>query len=338
MEEHDLHLIIGYLEGNLSDAEVQELLHKVEVNPEFALALSEMADLWSKPPAKHEHGDALQALDRWKTTAPDDYQKSASEAAERTARRLNYKWYIAAAVLLGMLSFLWISQLRYLQPVSGPAFTIIKTDAHKHKTITLPDSSVVRLNASSTLKIPKDYAAETRTLHLDGEGIFEVRPNAKLPFIVRSGNVSTTALGTKFNVNAYGTDSCVTVSLLEGKVRVDMAGEYPHSVNLSPGKEVSYRLSDQTFALRDFYKEGTVGWENNTLAFHYDTWETVVKRLSRWYGIAVRLEGPGQNTQTLKGTFINLPLKETLRQIAFISGATYDIKKDTVIIKPRLEP
>lgn len=339
MEEYDLHLIIGYLEGTLSDAEVQQLLHKVKENPVFALTLSEMADLWPKPDVQNEQEKALQALSQWKALAPEDYQRSVGKSTKTSIRRLNYWWYVAAGVLLfGILSLIRFSQIGYFTPtVSKPAFTIINTEKNKQKTIILPDSSIVRLNASSTLKIPKDYSVATRTVHLEGEGIFDVKPDAKLPFIVRSGAVSTTALGTKFNVNAYRSDPCITVSLLEGKVQVDMAGEYAHSVNLSPGKEVTYQLSDHTFAVHDFYREKTVGWENNTLAFHYDSWESVAKRLSRWYGVPVKLEAPRSNKQTLKGTFIQLPLKETLRQIALISGATYEIKQDTVIITPKSE-
>ncbi len=52
-----------------------------------------------------------------------------------------------------------------------------------------------------------------------GEGFFEVEHNKKSPFIVQSGDVNTTVLGTKFNVKAYDGEQ-ISITLLEGVIEV----------------------------------------------------------------------------------------------------------------------
>ena len=56
---------------------------------------------------------------------------------------------------------------------------------------------------------------------MTGEAFFEVSENPHKPFIVRSGNITTTALGTSFNISNFPNDERITVSLATGKVKVE---------------------------------------------------------------------------------------------------------------------
>lgn len=81
----------------------------------------------------------------------------------------------------------------------------------------LPDSSKVWLNVNSTLTYASEFGNEHRQARLDGEGYFEIRRNASLPFVVRAGEASVRVKGTSFNVRQDSASVVLTVA--EGTVQ-----------------------------------------------------------------------------------------------------------------------
>src|SRR5690606_12693639 len=103
---------------------------------------------------------------------------------------------------------------------NAPAgFHTIRTPRGGVYTVTLPDGSLVRLNAATTLRYPTSFSGDTRDVEVNGEAYFEVVHNRRKPFRVRSGDQLITVLGTKFNVNSYANEPIIRTTLLEGSVR-----------------------------------------------------------------------------------------------------------------------
>lgn len=98
-------------------------------------------------------------------------------------------------------------------------FDTILNTGHKQLFVTLEDGSTVKLYGSSGLIIPASMK-KSRELQLFGKAQFEVAKNPTLPFVVKSGAVSTTALGTVFMVDASKKESAIHIALYEGKVVV----------------------------------------------------------------------------------------------------------------------
>lgn len=67
----------------------------------------------------------------------------------------------------------------------------------------LPDGSTVLLNEGSELSYSTSFGKQAREVTLTGEGYFDVQHNLSKPFKVLTGNVTTTVLGTAFNIKAY---------------------------------------------------------------------------------------------------------------------------------------
>ncbi|WP_290789475.1 FecR family protein [Flavihumibacter sp. UBA7668] len=96
--------------------------------------------------------------------------------------------------------------------------TILNT-GQKQLFITLDDGSTVKLYGNAGLIVPSSMK-KSRELQLFGKAQFEVAKNPELPFVVKSGAVSTTALGTVFMVDATKKESAIHIALYEGKVVV----------------------------------------------------------------------------------------------------------------------
>src|SRR5687768_5859515 len=84
---------------------------------------------------------------------------------------------LAASVLLVSVT----GALLYL--LLKPQQTIHQTASEK-TTVTLPDGSMVSPNRHTSLSYDANFSEGSRTLKLDGEAYFDVKPDATNPFIV----------------------------------------------------------------------------------------------------------------------------------------------------------
>ena len=123
-----------------------------------------------------------------------------------------------------------------------------KTTQHGQKsTVVLEDGTKISLNSGSRLTYPAQFDKDSREVVLEGEAFFEVTRNTEKPFIVRSGDLVTTVLGTSFNIKAFPTEN-IAVTVATGKVRVENTNlpqgptspQSPQQTNqLSPARDTS---------------------------------------------------------------------------------------------------
>lgn len=100
------------------------------------------------------------------------------------------------------------------------ARTIYATGIGEQRSFTLPDSSIVNLNARSKIRV--HYGDAERLIELvAGQALFTVAKNAQRPFIVRTAAAEVRAVGTQFDVYRKAEGTVVTV--VEGRVAVTSA-------------------------------------------------------------------------------------------------------------------
>ena len=162
---------------------------------------------------------------------------------------------------------------------------IITTPRGKVQTIILADGTKVLLNNESRLRFPTRFTGNTRTVYVEGEAYFTVAKDAAHPFIVHSRDISTTALGTRFNVKAYK-NKALCITLVDGSVRV--TDDNHREIILKPGEEVSTVNDKLIIADADTrtYKQ----WEEGY--FYYDNVPLIdiLVELGRWYNVNIELK------------------------------------------------
>jgi len=152
--------------------------------------------------------------------------------------------------------------------------------------ITLPDGSVVELNANTSLVWDKRWKNKNiRQVTLDGEAFFEVShtiDHAK--FIVRTHDLNVEVLGTSFNVS--NRRETTEVFLEEGSVRLDLKGNKPQEVLMTPGQKITYSR-DKELVLEDeeLNPETMASWKNNVLYFNNKTVAEILREVSDIYGV-----------------------------------------------------
>ncbi|TDO73244.1 FecR family protein [Flavobacterium chryseum] len=103
---------------------------------------------------------------------------------------------------------------------SKQEITATKTFNKDIRLLFLPDGTRVWLNENSELEYPSHFLKNERTVTLKGEAFFEVKRDPSRPFIISSGSIKTTVLGTSFNIKAYGNKE-PEVNVRTGKVKVE---------------------------------------------------------------------------------------------------------------------
>tara|TARA_R110000868_G_scaffold342507_1_gene603375 strand:- start:165 stop:1175 length:1011 start_codon:yes stop_codon:yes gene_type:complete len=198
--------------------------------------------------------------------------------------------------------------------------------------VALPDGTEVWLNSGSSLSYASGFTDSSRIVKLIGEAFFEVTKDPKRPFRVESGDIVTTAIGTAFNVNAFSKSSISTVSLTEGKVKVEYLSKN-EAVYLTPGyAAVLHKKSNQLDA-RSFDAEVDTAWKDGILVFKNAGEEKVLSDLENWYGVKFDLKNASPEQWDLTTRFENETLEHVLKVIGFKAKFKFEIDNKKVTVE-----
>src|SRR5690606_7892291 len=116
-----------------------------------------------------------------------------------------------------------------------------ETERGEKARLSLPDGTHILLNSDSRLWYNPDFGKDLeRVVYLEGEAFFDVAKDTLHPFKIHSGDITTTVLGTSFNVQAFA-DEEITVSLVSGKVQIENQSALNDSqIYLKPGEQGVY--------------------------------------------------------------------------------------------------
>lgn len=182
----------------------------------------------------------------------------------------------------------------------------IETSYAENKSVTLPDTSEVMLNAGSKLSYSEKKWNENRNVELEGEAYFKVAKGKKFTVATEQGLV--TVLGTQFNVEhrkGYFEVSCfeglVSVTLNKNETKLP-AG---NSLLLINGNTTTHKVT----------VNGTPSWITNESSFRSVPLHFVLDELQRQYNIEVSSSNIDKN-QVFTGSFSNKNLELALRSIS----------------------
>lgn len=231
---------------------------------------------------------------------------------------------IAAIFITGLM--FGLGTLLIVQNISSnDNYITIKNPKGTRSEINLADGSKVWLNSNSVLTYPKEFKGDMRSLELQGEAYFEVEHNPLKPFVVKSNNISVTALGTEFYVSSYTPEGSIYTGLIDGKIKIDA---FDQEVILDePAALRVSNLSNKIFFQKNpnpaFYswKEGKMMFDNTNLM-------DFAERLEHWYNIEVNVHREIMSKYTFTITVRDEPVDEIFELLKEILPIEY--KKTTM--------
>ncbi len=181
--------------------------------------------------------------------------------------------------------------------------TSYTTQFGETKSLFLPDSSRVILNANSTLRYATEWTDQKpREVFLEGEAFFEVREkptkgNAK--FVVHTQQLDVEVLGTKFNVNQRRNRTQVVLNT--GSVRLKVDQPSPEVIML-PGEMVEYADSKAKFVKKQVDPELYTSWRENELIFVRTPLSDIAQMLEDNYGLQLVFQTPDIKQKRFTGS------------------------------------
>ncbi len=224
---------------------------------------------------------------------------------------------------------------------------------------TLPDGTVIRLNAGSTLTYTTDYGRKERTVALQGEAFFKVRADAERPFVVRAGELAIVATGTAFNVKAYPEEQFVTTTLESGSVRVQGLSRRNRSfdIELTPRQScLYYRGGDSVLRSGTLHPEEAAlaeqvrtkeipalrisnvktllhtSWKDPRWIVEYETLASLAEKLERRYNVTIRFRQSEAGAYRFTGAFENETIEEIMRLLRHATPIRYTIERGRITV------
>jgi ferric-dicitrate binding protein FerR (iron transport regulator) len=235
-----------------------------------------------------------------------------------------YRWQTAiAAAVAGIIisSMLFLRQQPHHQAL---AYIEKKTQPGQMLKDTMPDGTIVHLAPKSSIRYTQAFGKHDRNIILEGQAFFEVTKDAHQPFTVKAGDLSVQVLGTRFNVTYYkGVDSAA-VSLVDGKVQVNVPAE-KKPYELQPGQELYYDSHDQHAYTRNYDVEAITGWTSRLLIFRNEPLSVVAHKLEQLYDVKISFNDPAMTGYKLFARFNDKPLKYILDVIKATDNLDYTI-------------
>lgn len=243
-----------------------------------------------------------------------------------------------AAIFGGVL--LIISSLLIFNKKDEPV--LVKTEYGNMKSVVLPDSSLVVLNANSTIKFSSKWGkSNSREVWLQGEAFFNVRHINKdssdiqkyEEFIVHTDHLVVEVLGTSFDIRQRRGKT--EVVLQTGKIKVSFKDKRTKDIIMKPGDMLAYNPAQNNVVTETTSAENFSAWKEKKLILNDPTAAEIVEYLEDNFGEKIILENAELGKRKIEGPILLTNLDDALFILSTVLNTEIIRKDSTIIIRPR---
>jgi transmembrane sensor len=236
---------------------------------------------------------------------------------------------IAAVLAICFTLYLeWPSLQSRLHPVH---FTALQVPLNQKKEITLADGSRVWVNAGSELRYPKIFVGKIREVYLSGEAYFDVQHDAAKPFIIHTGNLLTTVLGTAFNIKEDKNKHTVQVTVNRGKVSVANGSKLLGVI--IPNQQISFNTLKAEVLRTTVNANAVIAWQQSDLHFEDVRFGDAIAQLQQHFNVKISFSNAKLKDCRFTGTsLVSEELDKILKVMCAFNNAIYQIKPDGNIV------
>jgi len=338
-------LIAKYLSGEADPEEVREIIRWKKSSPENESMFRQSEDVWR---LAHDQQKYI----------PVDRERTWNKIQKRISRQYSLSIMLrvagiaaSVALVLGLaLPYLFSSDHKKVISDQPQIISLYVPGGVCSKTV-LPDSTVVWLNASSSLNYPSYFTGDTRTVELVGEAFFDVARDESKPFIIQSGNIRVNVLGTSFNFKHYKGDTHAVLAVETGTVTLSTgtskttnlkAGQFAKVNNRTLQTQVfdvipavSVKKEDSTVTAmpgmveKETHNNQFSVWRNYVLVFRDEPFNNILNELARRYNVEFEIQDKELTDYVYTATFNDMSLEDILKLLKTSSPIDYTIKSLT---------
>lgn len=213
-----------------------------------------------------------------------------------------------AAVVTVVLGLGWY----FLAEKNASVMHTVSTTTGEQTRIVLPDSTVVWINEMTVLQYNNNFQQQQRNVWLKGEAYFEVHSDTLNPFMVHTGEVSTTVVGTAFNLRGYDNEKTIALDVTHGRVRFGANKK----VDVLKGQGARFDLRHHRVETTPSNPNANA-WKTRQLIFEDAALRDVLRDLEHYFHVPFEAEDPALLHCHFKATFQNATVEEILNAIDY---------------------
>ena len=333
-KKEKIRIILRQLNERANEHEKDKFSNWLLQNPDNLDLYLEIKKIWHAPLTKRLNFDDTRA------------RIKLNKAIRKERRKIQLHTYsgaiAAASILLLVVATFTYQYLKAPQQVDPQEKTIHFITKHselgEQLRVTLPDASVVLLNAGSSIRFPEKFDTDKRQITLFGEAFFEVTKDPNRPFKVKINDITITVLGTSFNIKAFE-QKHATITVATGKVKVETEnGDSSDKLVLLPNQQAVYNKKENRFKVEEVDSRHYFAWTSGTIRFNNDPLEEVVKILERWYNVKIQLDKQIKKSMRIQGSYTDKKLYTILDGLGYIYNLDCHYTNDKTIeikLKPQ---
>ena len=330
MDQHYYKLIEDYTKKRITSEDLADLMLWVDFNNENQQKFIEIL-------TSYEAADKV-------LLAPKNKQKSWNKIIDHvqqgkiqeviTSKKIPFPiwWPVAASLFIIITAVLGYRKLHSTSQKTEISYHEIYNPKGQKRLVTMPDGSNIYLNGDSRIKYAKNFNSGKRIVFLEGEAFFDVQHLVNQPFIVHGKKVTTSVLGTSFNINAYKSSGKVLVTVQTGKVGVVFKqGKNKQVKYLLPDEQLS--VSDDAFnTIKKVNADDIDSWRAYKMIFYDQPLGEITQVIEREYDVNIAFKEKKLKKIKITAKFNKCSITQIMEMIAQLSNAKYKINDNKVTI------
>lgn len=324
-------IIFSYLSGQATPIEIQRVDEWLKDPANFDTFCACLLE-WERA---HEQftPDHEKAIERFRQRLENPEAKGVAPVLLSPGPRKNRRRRLAdgllsvAACLLLLAAGAWFLK-------DGIRYKTIRTPYGEISRHTLPDGSIVTLNANSSLRLPRfGFSKEIREVWLDGEAEFSVvHTQTDQRFVVKTArDFQVEVLGTEFSV--FTRDRGKKVVLNSGKIRVDYKKQgQPVRLTMKPGDLLTLNHAGEVQLKTTSKPLEHSAWKERRFVFDATPVSEICQLLRENFGVVVRPSTPEIAGRTISGNFETETSEELLDILREVFALETRKQQDTLVL------
>jgi transmembrane sensor len=310
-----------YFSGELEQSDTAELFNELEKN-----------ELLREEFVRMQNTYALTHLSKFSKNESEgrrSYQQFLQQLKTKKRQKVVRLAVQYAAVALVLIASTFFATRYFLVGSDGemePNRLVVP--AGQRAQLTLPDGTLVWLNAQSSLTFPARFHGKTRRVSVSGEAYFDVASNSRKPFIVSTQEMEMRVLGTEFNVYSYPEADYIRTDLVEGSLMVYSKRSPQTRVTLKPNEQVVMR--EGKMYVRKINSPDYFLWKDGIYSFENERLIDIIEKLQLYYDVKIIVKDPEIFNVRYTGKFRQRDgIDEILRIIQKIQKFTIEKERKT---------
>jgi ferric-dicitrate binding protein FerR (iron transport regulator) len=262
------------------------------------------------------------------------YSGAGIPAKRGTQIHVSFLLRIAAAIIL--IAVMGYGVFIYSDYRAELKYAKVETQSNREiKKVLLSDGSIVWLKPNSSLTYPENFRERgERIVDLKGEALFEVEKNPTQPFIVHSGELTTTVLGTSFNIKSTGVQ--VEVVVLTGRVSLTSTVDQKGVVVL-PDERAVYNGLNKELAKVEVPvvrpdAEAIITGTGYVMSFNDTQMDEVIRKIEGKFNVKVSMTEPGIANCIITADFTGQSLTKILNIITKALSLKYEQDDNEIVL------